>query len=191
MVEWEHNSHLGDARGTEAALRGQLNVGQLVRQAHPDDCCLLGFTTYTGTVTAADDWGGPVMRKAVRPALVDSVEDMFHQVYEKEFLLPFNRTPLAADTLRKARLEWAIGVIYRPETERQSHYFRARMSDQFDGVIHIDETRAVEPLERTAERREREVPETYPVRRMTAAAALRGTGAGTRMTLRAPLGCRS
>ncbi|MFF0793800.1 erythromycin esterase family protein [Streptomyces spiralis] len=162
IVVWEHNSHLGDARGTEAALRGELNVGQLVRQAHPDDCCLLGFTTYTGTVTAADDWGGPVMRKAVRPALVDSVEDMFHQVGEKEFLLPFNRTPLAADTLRKARLERAIGVIYRPETERQSHYFRARMSDQFDGVIHIDETRAAEPLERTAEWQEGEVPETYP-----------------------------
>ncbi|MFE5400873.1 erythromycin esterase family protein [Streptomyces sp. NPDC056580] len=71
IVVWEHNSHLGEARGTEAALRGELNVGQLVRQAHPDDCCLLGFTTYTGTVTAADDWGGPVMRKAVRPALVD------------------------------------------------------------------------------------------------------------------------
>ncbi|MGY5014811.1 erythromycin esterase family protein [Streptomyces sp. 900105755] len=66
IVVWEHNSHLGDARGTEAALRGELSVGQLVRQAHPDDCCLLGFTTYTGTVTAADDWGGPVMRKAVR-----------------------------------------------------------------------------------------------------------------------------
>ncbi|MFK4144857.1 erythromycin esterase family protein [Streptomyces sp. NPDC004065] len=87
IVVWEHNSHLGDARGTEAALRGELNVGQLVRQAHPDGCCLLGFTTYTGTVTAADDWGGPVMRKAVRPALVDSVEDMFHQVGEEEFLL--------------------------------------------------------------------------------------------------------
>ncbi|MGW2939064.1 erythromycin esterase family protein [Streptomyces sp. NPDC001156] len=87
---------------------------------------------------------------------------MFHQVGEKEFLLPFNRTPLAADTLLKARLERAIGVIYRPQTERQSHYFRARMSDQFDGVIHIDGTRAVEPLERTAEWQEGEVPETYP-----------------------------
>ncbi|MFJ5556816.1 erythromycin esterase family protein [Streptomyces sp. NPDC093250] len=162
IVVWEHNSHLGDARSTEATLRGEFNVGQLVRQAHPENCCLLGFTTYTGTVTAADDWGGPAMRKAVRPALVDSVEDMFHQVGEKEFLLPFNRTPLAADTLRKARLERAIGVIYRPQTERQSHYFHARVSDQFDGVIHIDETRAVEPLERTAEWQEGEVPETYP-----------------------------
>ena len=162
IVVWEHNSHVGDARATEAAARGELNVGQLVRERHPDDCRILGFTTYTGTVTAADDWGGPAQRKWVRPALPESVEELFHEVGQKEFLLSFGAAPQAADALRRARLERAIGVIYRPETERQSHYFRARVADQFDAVIHIDETRAVEPLERTAHWEEGEVPETYP-----------------------------
>lgn len=162
IVVWEHNSHVGDARATEAAARGELNVGQLVRERYPDDCRILGFTTYTGTVTAADDWGGPAQRKWVRPALTESVEELFHEVGEKEFLLSFGAAPPAANALRRARLERAIGVIYRPETERQSHYFRARVADQFDAVIHIDETRAVEPLERTARWEEGEVPETYP-----------------------------
>ncbi|GAA3828437.1 erythromycin esterase family protein [Streptomyces phyllanthi] len=162
VVVWEHNSHIGDARVTEAASRGEVNVGRLVREAHPHDCRLLGFTTYTGTVTAADDWGGPAERKRVRPALADSVEELFHEVGEKEFLLAFDHAPRTAAALRTARLERAIGVIYRPHTERASHYFRARMADQFDAVIHIDETRALEPLERTARWTEGEVPETYP-----------------------------
>ncbi len=164
IVVWEHNSHVGDARATEAAARGELNVGQLVRERHPADCRTLGFTTYTGTVTAADDWGGPAQRKWVRPALPDSVEELFHEVGEKEFLVCFGAAPQAAEALRAARLERAIGVIYRPESERQSHYFRARVADQFDAVIHIDETRAVEPLERTPRWDEGEVPETLPVR---------------------------
>jgi erythromycin esterase-like protein/predicted phosphoribosyltransferase len=162
IVVWEHNSHLGDARATEAASRGELNVGQLVREGHPGDCRLLGFTTHAGTVTAADDWGGPAERKAVRPALADSVEELFHEAAQKEFLIPFDRAPRVAEALRAAKLERAIGVIYRPETERQSHYFRVRMADQFDAVIHIDETRAVEPLERTPGWESGEVPETYP-----------------------------
>jgi erythromycin esterase-like protein len=162
VVVWEHNSHLGDARATESAMRGELNVGQLVRERHAADCCSLGFSTYTGTVTAADDWGGPAQRRWVRPALADSVEELFHDVGEKGFLVAFPRAPRAAEMLRSARLERAIGVIYRPETERQSHYFRARVADQFDAVIHIDDTRALEPLERTARWEAGEVPETYP-----------------------------
>jgi erythromycin esterase-like protein/predicted phosphoribosyltransferase len=162
IVVWEHNSHLGDARATESSARGELNVGQLVRERHPGDCRTIGFTTYTGTVTAADDWGGPVRRKWVRPALPDSVEELGHEVGEKEFFLSFPAAPRTAEALRFPRLERAIGVIYRPETERQSHYFRARVADQFDAVIHIDETRALEPLERTAQWDEGEVPETYP-----------------------------
>ncbi|MCU1655438.1 MAG: Erythromycin esterase, partial [Pseudonocardiales bacterium] len=162
VVVWEHNSHLGDARATESIMRGELNVGQLVRERHAGDCCSIGFTTYTGTVTAADDWGGLAQRKWVRPALADSVEELFHQVGEKAFLIAFPRAAGAAEALRSARLERAIGVIYRPETERQSHYFRARVSDQFDAVIHIDDTRALEPLERTARWEAGEVPETYP-----------------------------
>ncbi|AEM84766.1 erythromycin esterase family protein [Streptomyces violaceusniger] len=162
IVVWEHNSHLGDARATESAMRGELNVGQLVREGHADDCRLLGFTTYTGTVTAADDWGSPAARKRVRPALAESVEELFHGAGEKEFLLDFGRAPLARGRLTSALLERAIGVIYRPDTERQSHYFLARVADQFDAVIHIDETRALEPLERTAGWERGEAPETYP-----------------------------
>lgn len=162
IVVWAHNSHLGDAGATETAIRGELNVGRLVRERYPGQCRLLGFTGYTGTVTAADDWGGPAKRKWIRPALADSVEELFHETGEKEFMVSFGTAPRTADMLRSARLERAIGVIYRPDTERQSHYFRARVSDQFDAVIHIDETRAVEPLERTARWDEGEVPETYP-----------------------------
>jgi erythromycin esterase-like protein/orotate phosphoribosyltransferase-like protein len=162
IVVWEHNSHVGDARATEAAARGEFNVGQLMRERRGTDCRNLGFTTYGGTVTAADDWGGLAQRKLVRPALPDSVEELFHEVGQKEFLLLFGTAPHAANTLRAARLERAIGVIYRPETERQSHYFHARVADQFDAVVHIDDTRAVEPLERTAGWEEGEAPETYP-----------------------------
>ncbi|HEX2375794.1 MAG TPA: erythromycin esterase family protein, partial [Actinomycetota bacterium] len=162
IVVWAHNSHLGDARATEAAADGELNVGQLMRERHPRECCLIGFTTYTGTVTAADDWEGPAERKRVRPALADSVEELFHEVGEKAFLVRPGVMPSAAETLRSPRLERAIGVIYRPETERQSHYIRARLADQYDAAIHIDETRAVEPLERTARWEQGEVPETYP-----------------------------
>jgi erythromycin esterase-like protein/predicted phosphoribosyltransferase len=162
IVVWAHNSHLGDARATEMGSRGELNVGQLVRERHPGQCRLIGFTTYTGTVTAADDWDAPADRKVVRPALPKSVEELFHQVGSKEFLLWFDLAPSAAEVLHGARLERAIGVIYRPQTERQSHYFQARLADQFDAVIHIDETRAVEPLERTARWERGEAPETYP-----------------------------
>jgi erythromycin esterase-like protein/predicted phosphoribosyltransferase len=162
IVVWAHNSHLGDARATELGSQGELNVGQLVRERHGGECRLLGFTGYTGTVTAADDWNGPAERKRVRPALSESVEELFHEVGDKSFMLRFGRSAAVDETLRAARLERAIGVIYRPDTERQSHYFRARLAEQFDAVIHIDDTRAVEPLERTAGWERGEVPETYP-----------------------------
>jgi erythromycin esterase-like protein/predicted phosphoribosyltransferase len=162
LVVWAHNSHLGDARATEARMRGEVNVGQLVRERHTGDCRSIGFTTYTGTVTAADDWGGAADRKNVRPGLPGSVEELGHEVGLAEYMLSFPIAARAGELLRAARLERAIGVIYRPQTERQSHYFRCRLSDQFDAVIHIDETRALEPLERTAGWEAGEVPETYP-----------------------------
>jgi erythromycin esterase-like protein/predicted phosphoribosyltransferase len=162
IVVWAHNSHLGDARATELGSQGELNVGQLVRERHSGDCRLIGFTTYTGTVTAADDWDGPAERKWVRPAPPDSIEELLHETGEKEFMLTFGPGSPAVEPLRPARLERAIGVIYRPDTERQSHYFRARAAEQFDAIIHIDETRAVEPLERTAGWERGEAPETYP-----------------------------
>jgi erythromycin esterase-like protein len=120
IVVWAHNSHLGDARATEASARGEFNIGQLVRERHGGDCRLVGFTTYTATVTAADDWEGPAERKWVRPALAGSVEELLHQAGEKEFVLRFGAAPRSAEALRSARLQRAIGVIYRPETERQA-----------------------------------------------------------------------
>ena len=162
IAVWEHNSHLGDARATDMSRRGELNVGQLVRERYGSDCVLVGFTTYHGTVTAASDWDGVAERKRVRPALPESYEAAFHGLGEPRFLLLCDEHPAAAEHLRTPRLQRAIGVIYRPDTERQSHYFHARLTEQFDAVIHIDETRALDPLELTAQWQTGEVPETFP-----------------------------
>lgn len=162
IVVWEHNSHLGDARATSMGDEGEWNVGQLVRERYGDDARLIGFTTYQGSVTAASNWDAPAERKRVRPALENSYESLFHDVNIPRFLLTFRNTQHATATLRDPMLERAIGVIYRPETERASHYFEARLSAQFDALIHIDETRAVEPLERTIDWETGEVPETFP-----------------------------
>lgn len=162
IVVWEHNSHLGDARATEMSKRGEWNVGQLTRQMYGRDAFLLGFSTDHGTVTAASNWGEPAERKEVRPALPGSVERVFHETGIKRFLLPLKQGTHASAALMAPLLERAIGVIYRPETERQSHYYNASVSSQFDAIIHIDETRAVEPLERTAEWTSGEAAETFP-----------------------------
>ncbi|HVS99277.1 MAG TPA: erythromycin esterase family protein [Solirubrobacterales bacterium] len=161
IVVWEHNSHIGDARMTEMGRRGEHNLGQLTRERLPDGAFLVGFTTYVGTVTAASAWDAPAERKVVRAALPESYEALFHSLDEPRFLIDL-ASQAAAEELLQPRLERAIGVIYRPETERQSHYFGARLAAQFDAVIHIDETRAVEPLERTAGWEVGEPPETYP-----------------------------
>jgi erythromycin esterase-like protein len=163
IVVWEHNSHLGDARATEMRTRGELNVGQLVRERHGGDAVLVGFTTYTGTVTAANDWDAPADRKQVRPALPGSYEALFHETGVAQVLLAIRNNETASKYLSEPRLERAIGVIYRPESERISHYFYVRLPEQFDAVIHFDQTRAVEPLERTARWERGELPETYPV----------------------------
>lgn len=147
IVVWAHNSHLGDARATAMSRRGELNLGQLVREHHPSgDVLSVGFTTFEGTVTAADDWGMPGYVKTVRPALPESYEADLHGLHLGNFALDLRRDPARA-ALRGERLERAIGVIYRPATERVSHYFHARLSLQFDIVIHFDRTRAVEQLE--------------------------------------------
>jgi erythromycin esterase-like protein len=162
VVVWAHNSHLGDARATQMGERGELNVGQLVRERYGRGAVLVGFTTHHGTVTAASDWGAPAERKRVRKALTDSYEEIFHDTEIGQFLLTWRQGDRAMEGLRDPKLERAIGVIYRPDTERMSHYFWARLGDQFDAVLHFDETRAVEPLERTAEWDAGEVPETFP-----------------------------
>jgi erythromycin esterase-like protein len=161
VVVWEHNSHVGDARSTEMGERGELNVGQLARQRYGNESVLIGFTTYDGTVTAASEWGGPAERKRVRPASPDSHEAFLHQNDDKNFWLD-TAGPAVHSLLSAPRLERAIGVIYRPQTERGSHYFHARLGDQFDAVIHLDHTRALEPLERTSLWDKGEPPETYP-----------------------------
>ncbi len=161
-VLWAHNSHLGDARATEMGRLGEWNVGQLVRQRHAHEAVLVGFTTYTGTVTAASNWGGPAECKRVRPAISGSYEALFHECGIPSFVLtPTRGTPVAMG-LGESLWERAIGVIYRPESELASHYFHARLSDQFDAVIHVDRTRAVEPLEPTSEWGIGEPAETFP-----------------------------
>lgn len=162
IAVWEHNSHLGDARATEMGRRGELNVGQLTREKYADDAVLIGFTTYRGTVTAASDWGGSAERKRVRPALAGSYEALFHASGRDRFLLIMDDSDVVAGQLGASRLERAIGVIYRPETERQSHYFQARLPDQFDAVLHFGETCAVKPLETTEAWEAGELPETFP-----------------------------
>ncbi|WP_245808253.1 erythromycin esterase family protein [Deinococcus hopiensis] len=144
VVVWAHNSHLGDASATEIGRGGELNLGQLVRQKYGMAALLVGFTTHTGTVTAARNWDRPGEKRAVRPSLVGSYERLFHDTGLSSFLLFPSRLPAAA--WGDERLERAIGVVYAPETERESHYFLANLPRQFDAVIHFDVTRALEPL---------------------------------------------
>ena len=125
--------------------QGELNIGQLVREQHGESAFLVGFTTFTGTVTAASDWGAPSRRMNVRPALPESYAAVFHEAAVPDFALVLRNTAVA-DALRPPRLERAIGVVYRPQTERASHYFQASLSEQFDAVVHLDRTRALEPL---------------------------------------------
>ena len=162
VVVWAHNSHLGDARATQMGRGGELNVGQLVRERFGSQAVLVGFTTSGGTVTAASEWDGPAHRRHVRPALAGSYERLFHDVGVPRFLLPLRSDRALAEALSEPRLERAIGVIYAPATERRSHYFHARLADQFDFVLHFDETRAVEPLERTSLWQAGEMAETFP-----------------------------
>ena len=163
LVVWAHNSHLGDARATAMGEHGEVNLGQLLREKYADDAVLVGFTTHHGTVTAASDWDGPAERKRVRPALKGSFEALFHEVDLPRFLLTMREDhELTQELDTQSRLERAIGVIYRPQTERVSHYFPASIARQFDAVFHFDETRAVEPLERTVKWEKGEEPETFP-----------------------------
>ncbi len=162
VVVWAHNSHVGDARATDMGDQGEWNIGQLARERFGADAISVGFTTYGGTVTAATEWDGPAHRRHVRPALAGSYEQVFHETGIERFLLPIRADAVLASALSKRRLERAIGVLYRPETERGSHYFHARLAEQFDYIVHIDETRAVEPLEHRSAWEAGEVAETFP-----------------------------
>jgi protein-L-isoaspartate(D-aspartate) O-methyltransferase len=161
-VVWAHNSHVGDARATEmGAARGEHNIGQLCRQALGDAAFSIGFGTHAGTVAAATDWDGPMQIKKVRPSHPSSYERLCHDADVPAFLLSLRYPARDAvrDELASPRLERAIGVIYRPETELQSHYFQAALPWQFDAYVWFDETRAVLALEAEAARAE--VPHVY------------------------------
>jgi erythromycin esterase-like protein len=161
VVVWAHNSHLGDARATESRLRGEWNLGQIVRESAQHRALLVGFTTYTGHVSAASHWDGEVEQKWVRPALPESWEYLFHTTGYDRFYLPLRDH--ASHTLDGPMLERAIGVLYLPQTERQSHYFEAVLGEQFDALFHLDETSAVEPLEPVAGWHRREGSTEAPV----------------------------
>jgi erythromycin esterase-like protein len=163
VVVWAHNSHLGDARATELGEEGELNLGQLVRERHGAASRLIGFSTYEGSVTAANDWDGDAEKMRVKKGLPGSYEALFHEVSIPQFFLDLRRLGEASGALREARLQRAIGVVYRPDSERLSHYFHARIAEQFDGILHYDRTHAVQPLERHGEHHaEDEAPDTYP-----------------------------
>jgi erythromycin esterase-like protein len=162
VVVWAHNSHLGDARATEMSSRGEWNVGQLVREKFGDQSVNIGFTTFMGTVTATSDWDESAQLKRVNQGMPGSIEKLFHDAAIADFFLDMT-APDVADALGGRLLERAIGVVYRPDTERLSHYFYAKVPAQFDGVIHFDRTRAVEPLDRVASWTHEDAPETFPV----------------------------
>jgi protein-L-isoaspartate(D-aspartate) O-methyltransferase len=160
-IVWAHNSHVGDSAATEMALRGEHNIGHLCRQEFGDSAYLVGFGTNSGTVAAASDWDGPMEIKKVQPALPKSYERLCHASGHPRFMLGLrNRAELtSAQGLGKPQLERAIGVVYRPETERASHYFQAILPRQFDEYVWFDDTRAVTPFD-TAELAG--LPDTYP-----------------------------
>lgn len=160
IVVWAHNSHLGDARATQWAAVEQVNVGQLMRERHGDDCVIVGFTTHEGSVTAASDWDGPAEHKEVQRSLTDSWERTLHDVGLGRFCVITREADGALDPIRLHR---AIGVIYRPETERMSHYFESRIGRQYDVILHYDHTQALQPLERWPKQAHPHEPsETYP-----------------------------
>jgi protein-L-isoaspartate(D-aspartate) O-methyltransferase len=162
-VVWAHNSHVGDASATEMSIRGEHNIGQLCRREFKDAAYLIGFGTDRGNVAAASDWDGPMKIMSVKPAIEKSYERRFHAVTqrlgESNFFLPIRGAASLQEVLERPRLERAIGVIYRPETELASHYFHAVLPRQFDEYIWLDETRAVTPI---ATKNLEGMPDTYP-----------------------------
>ncbi|MDB5106927.1 MAG: hypothetical protein JWP91_4616 [Fibrobacteres bacterium] len=162
IVIWAHNSHVGDARATEFADVGEINIGQILRERHGRETFLMGMTTFTGTVMAASDWGAAAEAKRVRPAMEDSFESIFHETGSERFQLDLRLDNEVVRALAEPRLQRAIGVIYRPEIERASHYFHGRLASQFDAVLHFDHTRPVDPLSPPETRLGNDVPETFP-----------------------------
>jgi protein-L-isoaspartate(D-aspartate) O-methyltransferase len=160
-IVWAHNSHVGNAAATEMSYRREINIGQLCRNHFGDKCYSIGFGTHSGTVAAASEWGGPMEIKKIVPSLPQSYERLFHESECAKFMLPlrYARSAELRDKLRVPRLQRAIGVIYRPETERESHYFETCLPEQFDEMIWFDETTPVSTFS-TSEIKG--MPDTYP-----------------------------
>ncbi len=160
-IVWAHNSHVGDSAATEMSARDEYNIGHLCREQFGNACYSIGFGTHSGTVAAASNWEEPMQVKTVRASLAGSYERLCHETGDPRFLLPLRglsrSSPIAG--LMQPKLERAIGVIYRPETELQSHYFEAVLPRQFDEYVWFDETCAVTPL-RSEELQG--LPDTYP-----------------------------
>ncbi|KAI9143444.1 hypothetical protein BKA69DRAFT_1061936 [Paraphysoderma sedebokerense] len=183
VVVWAHNSHIGDARRTDMGQRrGEINIGQLCRERFGSDAFNIGFTTHGGTVTAAHKWDTPPHKFNINPARSDSFEHLFHQALNgSNFMLLFNQVKRDDNgQVRKDRrsgmdeviqrldrmklLERYIGVIYKPDTERWSHYSKAEIGSQYDAIIHIDQTRHLKPLDKFAHfpDEDENVPELFP-----------------------------
>lgn len=164
IVVWAHNSHVGDARGTEMGTRGELSLGQIVRRRHVGKSLLVGVTTFGGSITAASQWGGPAARHRLTDAIEASYEGLFHRARATEFWLSLREAKdgSALAGLAAPRLQRAVGVLYKSDSERQSHYFRSDLREQFDAVIHLDHTRALEPLERESTWDHAGPPTTFP-----------------------------
>lgn len=162
VVVWEHNSHLGNAAATQMGRIGEFNVGQLCKSKFGDDCYNIGFMTDNGTVAAASEWDGPMEVKRLLPTRTDSFENLLHRAVDHgEYFLPLRTAPEdLREALRPTRLERAVGVLYLPQSERQSHYFHASLTDQFDEICWIDETRAVKPLKHIPETTEADMMPT-------------------------------
>lgn len=163
-VVWAHNSHVGDASATGMATRGEFNLGELIRRRDDRDAFVIGFTTYDGTVAAASNWDGPVRQRALRPGLAGSLEDLLHEVGlegDPNLWLDCSDHRVRA-ALGGLRLQRAVGVVYKPETERASHYMTTRVVDQFDLLIHLDRTTAIEPLETGEHWTRVDTPDTFP-----------------------------
>src|SRR5690606_9333046 len=160
-VVWAHNSHIGNAASTSMGWGGEFNIGELCRTAFGRDAVLIGMATDRGEVAAADNWDEPMQIKQVRPSRPDSWEQLFLRTGVASSLTTWRDDASLRQTLARPRLERAIGVIYRPATERQSHYFQAILSEQFDALIWLAETTAVTPI--GPQQIDGEiVPDTYP-----------------------------
>ena len=162
VIIWAHNSIVGDARATEMKAKGEYNLGQLLREKFGSEVVSIGFTTCQGTVTAASEWDTPSERKRLDDALPESYEALFHECALETFFLNLRDNEHLRNYLADPRLERSIGVIFTPSKDRMNYYGEARLSEQFDAILHFKESRAVEPLERGGTGKNGEIPDTFP-----------------------------